>query len=204
MGKNPGLRAGKCFSAPAGGLTITVTSIDPQKAVVQVDYPGTTGGPTCMDGTALTPPGPLDCAGAVTTDGGVVTPPDGGFAGSTVGGRDAGRGGGGAGGRGGAAGSGPAGSGRVGGAGGAAGAAGSTPGATGGNPTTGGAGSPGAGGLGTGTGPATGGSGIGGAVHPRPAGSDNLEGGCSCRLGAQEHPRGTAPATVGTGLLLAF
>jgi hypothetical protein len=77
-------------------------------------------------------------------------------------------------------------------------------GATGGNPTTGGAGSPGTGGLGTGTGPATGGAGIGGSVHPRPNGSDNLEGGCSCRVGANEKPQRTALATLATCLLLSF
>jgi len=59
--KNPGLVAGASFSDPAGGLTITVSAIDSQKATVQIDYPGGTGGPTCMDGTALTPPGPTDC-----------------------------------------------------------------------------------------------------------------------------------------------
>src|SRR4030095_11915090 len=64
---NPGLTAGKSFSDPAGGLTITVTSIDAEKAGVQVDYPAGAGGsPTCIGGgTMLTPPGPTTCAGAV-------------------------------------------------------------------------------------------------------------------------------------------
>src|SRR6185295_10809828 len=110
--KNPGLVAGGSYSDPAGGLTITVTAIDSQKATVQVDYPGGTGAPACLGGASLTPPGPVDCIGIATPDGGTGPIPDSGPIGTGGGGRDAGGTGGGrdagsaagAGGRGGASG----------------------------------------------------------------------------------------------------
>jgi hypothetical protein len=197
---NPGLTAGKSFSDPAGGLTITVTSIDAEKAVVQVDYPGGSGGPpTCIGGAMLTAPGPTTCAGAVTPDGGVVLPPDSGPIGTGgaagAGGRDAGRGGSGgsAGAAGGAvdAGQGGAGSGT----GGAVG--------TGGEPTTStttstttGAGT----GVTAGTTSTT--TGVAGSTTggPRTPVSD-LDGGCACKMGAGTQ-RGNGAAS--TFALLGF
>jgi hypothetical protein len=211
--KAPGLAAGGSFSDPAGGLTITVMAIDSQKATVQIDYPGGTGDPACMDGTTLTPPGPLTCTGAVTTDGGVVTLPEGGIIVGTGGsgggsGRDAGRGSGGTGGQGGRSDGGSIG--------GTAGGAGSN--GAGGGPGAGSTTSTGAAGVGTTgttgsagsppgtTGVGTGGSslGAGGSGVPRPAGAEDLQGGCSCRLATERKTSGNVFATLATGLLLSF
>src|SRR6185436_15106629 len=71
----PGLTAGKSISDPAGGLTMTVMSMDATKAVIQVDYQGGSGTNVCLDGmnTPFTAPGPEDCTTAPpTTDGGMA------------------------------------------------------------------------------------------------------------------------------------
>ncbi len=60
--------AGQSFVDPAGGPTITLTSISATGASVTVSYPGGgTGSPTCIDGTTLTAPGPTSCAGSSST-----------------------------------------------------------------------------------------------------------------------------------------
>jgi MYXO-CTERM domain-containing protein len=54
-----GLAVGKTFSDPAGGLDITVQALSADGATIVVDMPAGNGaGPTCLDGTAFTPPGP--------------------------------------------------------------------------------------------------------------------------------------------------
>lgn len=61
--------AGQSFSDPAGGATITLESISATGAVINVQVPNGTGGPTCIDGTTLSGTGG-------TCDGGVaVIPP---------------------------------------------------------------------------------------------------------------------------------
>jgi MYXO-CTERM domain-containing protein len=61
--------AGQTFSDPAGGATITLESISATSAVINVEVPNGTGGPTCIDGTTLSGTGG-------TCDGGVaVIPP---------------------------------------------------------------------------------------------------------------------------------
>ena len=159
---NPGLIAGRSFKDPAGGLTITVTALDAQKATIQVDYPGGTGAAsTCVDGTALTPPGPTTCAGAVGLDGGVILPGDsgvigsggsGGTSGSRDGGRDTGSGG----------------------------SSGSVFDATGSGTSTGAGGSVGGSTIGSGT---SGSAGAAGSGRNQAKASD-LEGGCDCRIAA--------------------
>jgi hypothetical protein len=206
--KNPGLVSGGSFSDPAGGLTITVTAIDSQKATVQVDYPGGTGQPACMDGTSLTPPGAIDCVGVATTDGGTTPIPDSGAAGTGGGGRDGGSGTGGGrdagidaagGGRGGASG-GPSDAGASGGSSGAGGAS-SSGGAAGG--VAGGAGSR-AGGVGVG-GSSSGASnaGAGGSSRSNAAAGD-LDGGCSCRVGAPSRSSRRPLAGLAMGLVLSL
>jgi hypothetical protein len=209
---NPGLVAGKSFSDPAGGLTITVTSIDTEKAVIQIDYPGGSGAaPTCLDGTPLAAPGPTTCAGAITADGGAVLPPEGGVSGSggttgaggtfgTGGGRDAGRGG-----AGGGAGSGAppdAGAGQGGAAGGgnggeSTGTSGTATGATTGA-TTGSAGTDTTGVTGV-TGVTTGAAGSSSGKRP---GAGDLQGGCACRMGAtpRREPRDRSSLLLAFGL----
>jgi hypothetical protein len=191
---NPGLTAGKSFSDPAGGLTITVNSMDSEKAVIQIDYPGGPGGdPTCLGGTTLTAPGPTTCAGAITPDGGAITPPDSGPIGTTTTG-----GTGGTGGRGGAGGTsgtgGPPDSGQAGstsaGTGGAGGTGGDTTGAT---STTGATTGPSTGVTAGTTGPSTVTTGGGAAQHARPS---DLQGGCSCKLGTAPQNGGRAPSAL--------
>jgi MYXO-CTERM domain-containing protein len=168
----PGLLAGNSFSDPAGGLTVTVMSMDANKAVIQVDYTGGSGSPTCMDNTALVAPGPDMCNGPViTTDAG---PPMTGVGGAAGGPRDAGRDTGAAGasgGNGGAAGNGGT-------AGGGAGTAGTGQGGS----TGGSAGTDGSGGAG-GSSPPTGGNAGTSTTTGRTPPPDSV-GGCSCRVGA--------------------
>jgi MYXO-CTERM domain-containing protein len=168
---NMALVAGDTFSDPAGGMKVSIDSIDMSKAVVTVvldgaAYPAMTG-PTCLDGsnTPFQAPGPSDC----TT---VVPPTDGGMIGAGGMGGGGGAGGtAGAGGRG-AAGAGGGGSGGVG----AGGQAGVGQGG-GGSAGTGQAGSgvAGAGGSGQAGGPSSGGS----AGRGKPS---DVEGGCACRV----------------------
>jgi MYXO-CTERM domain-containing protein len=178
--------AGQSFVDPAGGPTITLTSISATGASVTVSYPnGGTGSPTCIDGTALTAPGPTSCAGSTTGAGGTTgtggTPGTGGTTGAA-----------GAKGTGGTTGTGGAkGTGGTTGAAGAKGTGGATT-VTG----TGGTPPPGTGGaIGTGGTPGTGGagavsSGAGGTTPDETAGT--LTGGCSCSFDAA-HPAGSAP-----------
>jgi MYXO-CTERM domain-containing protein len=192
--KNPGLVAGGSFSDPAGGLTITVTAIDSQKATVQIDYPGGTGAPACLDGTSLTPPGPVDCTGTATPDGGTGPIPDSGSAGAGGGGRDAGGTGGGrdagshagAGGQGGASG-GPVDAGANGGSAGATSSGGAAGSATAGS---GGAFAGSAGSIQTG----------GGGPSRRSSDSGDLQGGCSCRVGAPSTPSRAPFVALALGL----
>jgi hypothetical protein len=195
---NPGLTAGKSISDPAGGLTMTVMSMDATKAVIQVDYQGGSGDTVCLDGmnTPFTAPGPDDCST-------VPTPTDGGMAGS--GGRDAGSAdaardaAGGTAGR--DAGVDAGGGGQAGGAGsGFAGSSGGPTGPGGNGPSgSGGSGRAGAGGQ-----MGTGGAGGAGAVDGGDAGSSTTgrrrgapaddTGACSCRIGSQASPFGSFQA----------
>ena len=89
------LPVGVPFTDPAGGLTITVNSVSNAGASITVEYTGggSGTGPTCMDGTAFTAPGPgmESCSGTVMPTG-------------AAGAGGGGRGGAGGGGRGGATG----------------------------------------------------------------------------------------------------
>src|SRR6185436_3921331 len=60
---NPGLVAGGSFTDPAGGLTVTVMSLDATKAVIKVDVTNGSGPSICLDGmnTPFSAPGPADC-----------------------------------------------------------------------------------------------------------------------------------------------
>jgi MYXO-CTERM domain-containing protein len=62
------LAAGKTFSDPAGGLDITVTSVSAGSATIQVNIPNGNGGPTCIDDTPFTAPGPgqESCSASIT------------------------------------------------------------------------------------------------------------------------------------------
>ncbi len=84
--------AGQSFSDPAGGATITLESISATGAVINVEVPNGTGGPTCIDGTTLSGTGGT-CDGGVAVippfDAGVVEP-DAGGARRDAGSKDAG------------------------------------------------------------------------------------------------------------------
>jgi len=57
-----GLAQGKTFTDPAGGVSITLQSLDMTKATIKVDIQGGAGtAPTCIDGTTLRAPGPASC-----------------------------------------------------------------------------------------------------------------------------------------------
>ena len=176
----PGLLAGNSFSDPAGGLTVTVMSVDAEKAVVQIEYASGSGSPLCMDNTALVAPGPTTCTGPViTTDAGV--PPTTGTGGAAGGPRDAGRD------------VGAAGTGGAGGSGGSAGGGAGTGGGQGGSAGIGTGGTIGAGG----TPPASGGNagmGTTSTTTGRTPPPDSV-GGCNCRVGGAE------PRTNGEGKL---
>jgi hypothetical protein len=60
---SPGMTAGQSFTDPAGGLTISVDSVDATHAVVDINYAAESGTPVCLDGSdrPFTPPGPTDC-----------------------------------------------------------------------------------------------------------------------------------------------
>ncbi len=66
-----GLAVGKTFTDPAGGLSITVQEASANGATIVVDMPGAAGdGPTCLDGTAFSPPGPgLESCGPTNPSG---------------------------------------------------------------------------------------------------------------------------------------
>jgi hypothetical protein len=173
----PGLLAGNSFSDPAGGLTVTVDSLDPDKAVIRVEYANGSGAPTCFDNTELSAPGPTTCVPPVSGDGGVPPVSDSGM-GSGGRGGSAPEGGAGKAGAGGGRDAGESDAGATGGMGGGAGSGG----ASGGGTPTGGAG-------GGDTAGAGGGETVGGSAGSR-AGSGpgqpppDVEGGCSCRIGA--------------------
>jgi MYXO-CTERM domain-containing protein len=215
------LAAGKTFSDPAGGLNITVTAVSATQATINVEIPGGAGGPTCLDDSPFTGPGPGQeaCSNMIT-----------GAAGTLGGSGAAGAGGTGAAGMG-AAGMGAAGAGGASGSG-AAGALGTgaagKPGVAG-APGTGVAGTSGAAGTGIGAGgapgtgaagdvgPATGAAGNGGAAgvgapatgaggdvsgpHERPTG-EVVGHGCGCET-AGATPAGGMGATLLLGLALA-
>ena len=189
IGAQPGMVAGGSFSDPAGGLTVTVTSLDPDKAVIQVDYAGGTEAPTCIDATPIVAPGPAACTGSVVgSDGGVVPPPTGaGGAGGGSGGagvRDAGRDAPSAGGAGTAGAASDAGAVVTGGAAGASGADAGAAGSGGGpsQPSTTGSTT-----VATGAGGSTGFGGNGSAATTSHAKLEDVDAGCACRVGA---PRG--------------
>ncbi len=198
LNMNPGTNAfaglttaGQSFVDPAGGPTITLTSISATGATVTVSYPnGGSGSPTCIDGTALTAPGPTSC-GASSTGTGGTTGTGGstatGSGGSTATGGTTGAAG--AKGTGGSTATGAAGARGTGGTTGAAGARG-----TGGATTTGTAGGSGKGGA-TGTGGATTVTGTGGATTGA-GGTSNGTGGAT---GAGTGGSGTAPGAGGSG-----
>jgi MYXO-CTERM domain-containing protein len=59
-----GFKVGETFTDPAGGLSITLQSMDAEKAVIKVEIDNGSGDPTCLDGTTLDPPtGPIKCVG---------------------------------------------------------------------------------------------------------------------------------------------
>jgi hypothetical protein len=72
---------GQSFTDPAGGATITLTSISATGATIMVSNPSGTGSPTCIDGTTLAAPGPTACAGS-GVDGGAPTTGAGGSTGA--------------------------------------------------------------------------------------------------------------------------
>ena len=67
------LGVGKTFSDPAGGLDITVMAVSATQATIAVNMPGGTAGPTCLDGTTFTAPGPgpESCNATISGAGGV-------------------------------------------------------------------------------------------------------------------------------------
>jgi MYXO-CTERM domain-containing protein len=208
--------AGQSFSDPAGGLTFSVMSIDSTHATIQVTYTNGSGaGPTCMDGSMLMGPGPIDC-GATTGTGGAGGGAGG--AGGGAGGASGASGGAGRGGTGGGGGSttgaagrgGTTGSAGAGGRDGATGAAGTTgsAGTTGGAGTTGNAGTTGGGGTTgaagttasagtTGTGGATSPSGVAGSIGPGIAGASGVGTGGSTGSGGQVIVTGRGGAQAG-------
>jgi MYXO-CTERM domain-containing protein len=214
---SPGMTAGSSFADPAGGLTITVDSVDATHAVVDVKYATETGTPVCLDGSngTFTPPGPTDCS-TPSTPGDAAPPPppadaraDTGGSGAAGTGIDAAGGTAGTAGSGGKAGTSGASGSSGGGSGGAAGTAGA-----GGTSGKGGAG--GAGGTGGGSGGTTGSGGTGGGNAgdggsggtggTRPATPEAVNGGCGCKLagadGSERQPWGGL-FMLGLGGLLA-
>jgi hypothetical protein len=197
-----GFRVGESFTDPAGGITITVTAMDAQKATVQVDMPNSAGtGPVCLDGTAFDPAASTSCSATVVgTDagppviidaGGVVTGAGGARAdaGRDAATADAGRGG-------------------AGGAAGATGVGGDTPIGIGAGGTVLGDGSLGAAGEfvvpnpdGSTGGPMAGAAQDAAAPAASSPGAENpVQGGCGCRVGA-DTGRGNR-AGLGAGMVL--
>jgi MYXO-CTERM domain-containing protein len=203
LGQNPGMVAGGTFSDPAGGLTVTVMSMDQQKAVINVQYAAGTGGATCADGTAFTAPGDEMCAGTVSDAGPPPPPPEGGTAGkagAAGAGGSAGKGG--AAGTGGTAGTaGTAGAAGTGGTAGTAGKGGTA--GTGGTGGTGGAAGGGTGGTGGGgtAGATTGGAGAGATGGTTGTGGSATGGGPAGGTGGETGGSGGTrpPTTTGGG-----
>jgi MYXO-CTERM domain-containing protein len=203
-----GLVAGGSFTDPAGGVKITVTSVDAMKATVQVEMAAApAGGNRCLDGTTLEAPGPgpESCAAAPASANGLPPPsiPDGGV--TPTPGRDGGATGGRGAGGAGAGGSGAGGSG--------AGGAGPRP-PDAGPPTepqpgTGGSSSGNTGGAGGRTG--TGGSSTGaGGNAGAPSGNEGgnqpppIVNGCDCRLDATARDGGVPATAVVSTLAVAL
>lgn len=64
-----GLGQGESYTDPAGGVTFSIQAISQESATVQVDIEGGEGAPTCLDGTVITAPGPINCGGDTGTGG---------------------------------------------------------------------------------------------------------------------------------------
>jgi MYXO-CTERM domain-containing protein len=209
---SPGLTAGKSFADPAGGLTITVDSVDAKSAVIDVKYDSGSGTPVCLDGnnTAFTPPGAGDCTSPPPIGDAQPPPPpvdaraDTGTGGTGGTGIDAAGGTAGVSGSGGASGmsgasgaAGKAGSGGSGGTGGATGGTGGATGGTGGSTTgTGGTGETG----GTDTGGSAGDGGRGAAGGTRTPTPEPLKSGCGCELATSGSSAGARAGFVMLGL----
>jgi Gametolysin peptidase M11 len=196
------LGVGKTFTDPAGGLSITVQAVSATQATINVVIAGGTsdagaGGPTCLDGTPFTAPGPgqESCNGIATGAGGAPATtgaagtglPSTGAAGTS--GRDAGTAPGAAGSTG-AAGTSPISTGTAGAsANGAAGAAGAAA------PTTGAAGSASPTNGTAGTTPGAGSAGVSGTASREIGNGAPVVGhGCACDT-AGSAPRGSAFAS---------
>jgi MYXO-CTERM domain-containing protein len=196
-----GLAAGKSFSDPAGGLTITVDSVSATGAVVDINYAAGSGSPVCLDGasTPFAPPGPADCTAPISDAAPPIPPPmdartdtgtgGTGGAGSDAAGGTAGIGAAGSGGTAGMAGmagmAGKAGSGGSGGSGGSTGGTGGATGGSGGDTGTGATGGTG----GTDTGGSGGDSGRGGAGGRAPN-PEPLSSGCGCKVASSDSAAG--------------
>ena len=187
-----GLAPNQTFTDPAGGLTITPTAVSNSGATIVVTYTNGSGsGPTCIDGSAFTAPGPgMESCTAVTTGAGGTT----GAAGTTgAGGRGGSGGRGGAGGTtGGRGGAGGTATGGRGGAGGSTGVAGSVGPGTAGTTGTAGTGDTGTAGAGGTTIP-TGNAGSTGGTKP---GDRGVSGGCACDTA------GSSTTTFASALLM--
>jgi MYXO-CTERM domain-containing protein len=199
-----GLTAGKSFADPAGGLTITATSVSATSAVVDINYTSGSGSPTCLDGnnTPFVAPGATDCTAPPTIGDASPPPPtvdartDTGTGGTAGAGMDAAGGTGGTGAAGAAGAAGMAGSGGSagkggGGTGGSGGSGGST-GGTGGS--TGGTGGTGTGG--TDTGGSGGDSGRGASGGTKPPTPEPLSGGCGCRVASADPLAGARSSSL--------
>jgi MYXO-CTERM domain-containing protein len=208
--RDAGFKVGETFTDPAGGLSITVSAMDATKATVHVEVANGTGGPVCLDGTPYV--ASTTMCGAPTSGtgdaggGGIIVPPPPDGGGVTPGtggaqvdaGREAGRPPTPEAGAGGATGTGGATSGTGGGGGGAGGGtvvADAAP--------TGSAGDIGAGGTGS---PGTAGNNGGGQAGSNPLNPGNppgpVQGGCSCRVGANSASRSGNDVAGGLALLL--
>jgi MYXO-CTERM domain-containing protein len=203
------LGVGKSFSDPAGGLTITVQAVSGTQATIAVDMPGGTAGPTCIDASPFTAPGPgpESCAGVVTGAAGAPGTGAAGAPGTGVAGAGGAGTAGAAGttGAGGAVGTGAGGRGGAGGGSGAAGQSGPQPTGAGGS-ETGAAGLSGGGMTGAAGDGAPAGSGGGGSSTTGAAGASSHEAsgdivghGCGCETGGT--PTGALGLFVG-GLAL--
>ncbi len=197
-----GLRMGETFTDPAGGVKFTIEAISAAQATVKVeiDAPTMPGGPTCLDGTPFTAPGPATCGeGSMPPPPVMPQPgrPDGGGEPGMPIGMDAGGGG---------SGGGSGGSSGAGGAGGSAGSGGSGTGGAGGSATgTGGSGSggsnSGSGGSNSGSGGRGGSSGTGGSGSGQPMQPGTVPGGCSCEVGSGAGPSGPGLGVLALGAL---
>jgi len=88
LGDWDGLHAGESFTDPAGGVLFKVQAISAERATIEITIPNGAGASTCLDGTALAPPGPGGCStgGAGGMGGTSGTGGDGGASGTSDGG----------------------------------------------------------------------------------------------------------------------